>query len=255
MAFVDITNRRFGGVVALRAIPTPGRKTRWACKCDCGIEFETCGGKLRYGEVISCQQCARKRVSQSRIKHGGSMTSEYRIWTHIKSRCLNKKVPEYKHYGGRGISICDRWRESFENFIADMGSRPSALHSIDRIDNNGNYEPSNCRWSTQKEQTNNTRANRKVLIDSETKNMTQWADSIGIKKEIIFKRLKRGISGKRLLEAPFAPKTFVFNGVEATIPEWSAATGIQSTTLYWRINKQQWPLEKALTLGAKHGNS
>lgn len=251
MKTIDMTGRRFGNVVAIRPEPLPGSKTKWFCKCDCGQEFKTCGGKLRSGEVISCPQCSRERVRQCHLKHGCRKTAEYRIWTHIKSRCLNPKVPEFKHYGGRGISMCERWRCSFEAFLADMGPRPSATHSIDRIDNCGNYEPGNCRWATQKEQANNTRANRKVLVDNETKNMTQWADSIGVRREVIFKRLKRGVVGDRLLECKFTPKKFAFNGVEATIPEWSSKTGINRATLYWRINKQQWPLEKALTEGAK----
>jgi hypothetical protein len=151
--------------------------------------------------------------------------------------------------------MCDSWNDSFDRFITDMGMRPSPHHSIDRIDNNGNYEPGNCRWATQKEQNNNTRSNRKVVINDESKNMTQWAESIGVTREVIFKRLRRGVSNDRLLNPTFVPKTFDLYGVSATIPEWSAATGINRATLYWRINKQKWPLEKALTHGASHEHS
>jgi hypothetical protein len=190
-------------------------------------------------------------VRLSRVQHGQRGSAEYRIWTHIKSRCFNAKVPEYKNYGGRGVTMCDRWRESFAAFLADVGPRPSPAHSIDRFpDNDGNYEPGNCRWATVKEQANNMRSNRKVTVGEETRNMSQWADSIGVRREVIFKRLNRGISGDRLLAKPFEPETFSFRGTTASIPEWSAKTGIKRSTLYWRINKQHWPVERALTEGA-----
>lgn len=201
---------------------------------------------------MSCPTCSRQRSAMSRVTHGMRQTAEYRIWTHIKSRCFNSKVPEFKHYGGRGVTVCDRWRDSFEAFYADMGSRPTANHSIDRHPNNdGNYEPGNCRWATDKEQANNTRSNRHVSVGDETRTMTQWADSIGVRRELMFKRLKRGVQGQSLLVDPFEPETFTFSGISASIPEWSERTGIKRATLYWRINKQQWPIERALTEGAK----
>lgn len=247
-----MTGKRFGRVVALRAAPPPHvGKIKWICLCDCGNEFTTCGGKIRSGEVSTCPACSRERVRLSRVTHGISKTVEDRIWSHIKSRCFNPKVPCYKHYGGRGITMCDRWRESLENFVSDMGTRPSPAHSIDRIDNNGNYEPGNCRWATTKEQANNTRSNRKVTVSGETKNSTQWADSIGVRREVIYKRLKRGINGENLLAKPFEPELFTFGEISASIPEWSMRTGIKRATLYWRINDQKWPLSKALTTGVK----
>ena len=251
---VDMQGRRFGSATALRvAADQRGRgKLKWACLCDCGLEFVSCGGKLRSGEVISCPTCSRERVRLSRIVHGMRDSAEHRIWTHIKSRCFNPRVPEFKNYGGRGITMCERWRESFSNFLSDMGSRPSDQHSIDRHPNNdGNYEPGNCRWATYKAQANNTRSNRKVTIDGETRNMTQWADAIGVRREVIHKRLKRGIVGENLLAKPHEAKVFAFAGMSASIPEWSARTGIHRDTLYWRINHQKWPLERALTKGAK----
>jgi hypothetical protein len=179
-------------------------------------------------------------------------SDEYRIWTHIKTRCFNPRVPEYGNYGGRGISMCDRWRNSFESFLLDMGERPTAEHSIDRFPNNdGHYEPGNCRWATTKEQANNMRSNRKVTIGCETRNMSQWADEIGVTREVIFKRLKRGKAGAELLAKPTKTQQVTFNGVSATIPEWSARTGIHSSVLYWRINTRRWPLDRALTKGAQ----
>lgn len=145
--------------------------------------------------------------------------------------------------------MCDHWKNAFENFLADMGQRPSTNYSIDRINNNGNYEPGNCRWATREEQANNTRTNKQIKFGSETKTMSQWADSIGVAREVIFKRLKRGVPKERILDPLFVDQTFAFNGVVQTLPEWSAATGIKRATLYWRINKKNWPLERALTTG------
>jgi hypothetical protein len=253
IARVEMAGRRFGTVTALRVAPEARTRTKfkWVCLCDCGQEFTTCGGKLRCGDVVSCPDCSRERVRLSRVVHGMRRTAEYRIWTHIKSRCFNTRVPEFKHYGGRGITMCERWRESFADFLADMGPRPSALHSVDRHPNNdGNYEPGNCRWATPKAQANNTRSNRKVTVAGETRNMTQWAESIGVRREVIHKRLKRGIEGDRLLAEPVKTEIFTFAGVSASIPEWSSRTGIKRATLYWRIKQQKWPLDRALTKGA-----
>lgn len=249
---IDMTGVRYGSITAISAAgPSNGAKIKWLCRCDCGCDFVTCGGKIRSGEVISCPSCSRERVRLDRVTHGKRKTDEYRIWTHIKSRCFNPKVPSYKNYGGRGITMCDKWRESFDSFISDMGCRPSTDHSIDRINNDGNYEPGNCRWATRKTQMNNTRVNRLIQIEGETKTMTQWADVIGVCREVVYKRLKRGIAGAELLDQIHEVDLFTLDGVSASIKEWSLITGIKRATLYWRINSQKWPLSRALTEGVR----
>jgi hypothetical protein len=110
----------------------------------------------------------------------------------MKQRCNHPLNESYKNYGGRGIKVCDRWNESFTNFITDMGIRPSKSHSLDRIDNNGSYEPGNCRWATRDIQNNNTRFNRHITYKGETKNITQWALELGIRPVLISQRLSRG---------------------------------------------------------------
>ena len=128
------------------------------------------------------------------ITHGMSGTPEYQAWIDIKHRCFNPNHKRYSDYGGRGISMCDRWKNSFEDFLADMGSRPTAKHSLDRIDNNADYSPKNCKWSTKAEQDNNKRNNHLITIDDVTLTIAQWAKKMGFGKKVIGDRLKLGWS-------------------------------------------------------------
>ena len=125
----------------------------------------------------------------------------------MKARCVVPSASGYENYGGRGIVVCDRWLNSFENFLADMGERPSKAHSIDRYpDNDGNYEPSNCRWATRKQQTRNTRANRRISFCGETLCVAEWAERVGIHCDTIYDRLKLGWSIDRALTEPVHSK-------------------------------------------------
>lgn len=130
--------------------------------------------------------------------HGKSSTPTYSSWSKIISRCHDVNNEHYRDYGGRGIAVCDRWRK-FENFLEDMGDRPIGT-SIDRIDTNGNYEPSNCRWATPKEQSNNTRRCHVVTIDGISKNVSQWAESTNVRRETIFARIRAGKTGRDLIK-------------------------------------------------------
>ena len=126
--------------------------------------------------------------------HGMSGTPEYQAWVDMKQRCLNPNYQYYSHYGGRGITVCDRWKNSFQNFFLDMGSRPSAKHSLDRIDNNADYSPKNCRWATKAEQENNKRTNRLITIACVTLTIAQWTTEMGFGKKVIRDRLDLGWS-------------------------------------------------------------
>lgn len=137
----------------------------WNIKCDCGKEFIASPRDVRSGHTKSCG-CYQKELAAARlITHGLTETKEYRIWCHMKGRCYNKKNKKYPRYGERGIKICDRWLNSFEDFLSDMGKCPKE-YSIDRIDNNGNYEPGNCRWASAKTQSNNSTRPKFVMIFS-----------------------------------------------------------------------------------------
>lgn len=182
-------------------------------------------------------------------KHGKTDSDEYRIWTDIKTRCSNKNHRAYKNYGGRGIEISIAWKNSFIQFFIDVGERPSKNHSIDRIDNDGNYEKSNCRWATSKEQGANKRNNRKITILGETKNMSEWADEKNISSSLIFHRINAGKTGESLIAPCDAGITF--NGVTDTIKGWSERTGIKSSTIGMRLAKYKWSVEKTLTTKAR----
>ena len=125
--------------------------------------------------------------------HGLSGTLEYYAWQNMKRRCFNPNTKRYSDWGGRGITVCDRWL-NFENFLADMGLKPTPKHSIDRIDNDGDYSAENCKWSTKAEQQNNQRTNRLITIEGKTRTIAQWTKEMGFGEFVIYSRLKAGWS-------------------------------------------------------------
>lgn len=155
----------------------------WICRCECGKVKEVRQTSLLNSHSKSCGCVPLKKFIKQSTVHGLHDVPEYEIWKAVKARCNNKNGINYKRYGGRGIVVCKRWSKSFENFYKDMGSRPSLDYSIDRINNDGNYEPGNCKWSTRIEQANNTRTNRFLTYGNETKTLAQWSRKFGIDQD------------------------------------------------------------------------
>lgn len=166
---------------------------RFLCLCDCGKTFESDGRHLRSGGTKSCGCIGRENARKASTTHGMSKTKEFNVWHSMKSRCNNPNVKEYPFYGGRGIKVCERWFNSFENFIADMGLCPSG-YSIERIDVNGDYSPENCKWIPRNDQSKNLRSNRVLTVNGVSKIMSEWAKDNGLTSQHIYTRLKRGWS-------------------------------------------------------------
>lgn len=190
MKKVDVTGQRFNKLTAIKQVGfTKHNYAIWECKCDCGNIKNITIGHLKSGHSKSCG-CSKKGIN---TKHSLCELNEYRIWADIKKRCTNKKHISYKNYGGKGVLMCERWFNDPKAFITDMGLRPSKNHSIDRINNNGNYEPSNCRWATSKEQSRNYSRNRLVL-NLETgiyyNTIIEASESIGMKRNTLVNMLK-----------------------------------------------------------------
>lgn len=202
-AKLQLENRKFVRLVAVRPMGTaPGGSILWECLCDCGVTCSVSATQLATGKTRSCgclQREAAGRIASGRSTHGMAKTPEHRAWMSMRKRCLLQTGHNYHLYGGRGITVCDRWLESFENFYADMGPRPSAQHSLDRIDNNGNYEPGNCRWATPKEQARNRRSNVYLTYNGKTQSPAEWSQELGLSLVVLSKRISYGWSAERAL--------------------------------------------------------
>lgn len=188
----DLVGKRFSRVEVLSFhSKTPkGNHVRWNCICDCGKVMVVLGGNLKNGHTNSCGCYRDERRSESHTKHGLSGTAEFVIWAGMRQRCNNPENTAYKRYGGRGIKVCRRW-DKFENFLSDMGKRPSPELSIDRINNNKGYSKSNCRWGTDEEQRRNKSNNRWIEADGKKMILADWAKYFGMYTQNLYRDLKK----------------------------------------------------------------
>ncbi len=204
VSFKDIINQRFGRLVVIRdSGQRKAGQVMWECRCDCGGTKITYGYLLRSGGTSSCGCLSIEKTRARSLKHGravGRISKTYWAWARMISRCTNPRNRIAKYYIGRGISVCAKWRFSFPEFLQDMGECPPGK-SLDRINNDGNYEPVNCRWATQAEQMANVRSNRGITYNGETKILAQIARETGIARETIAWRLNRGWSIETAISA------------------------------------------------------
>lgn len=197
----DITGQKFNSLTAVRWLRNTRYGAEWLCLCDCGTEREVRASNLRSGAVKSCGCKMRSRLRELRTTHGMSRTPEWNSWEAMLKRCRESAHKHFHRYGGRGISVCDRWL-SFENFYADMGPRPSPQHSIDRIDNDGNYEPANCRWATAVDQQNNRSTNIVLSLNGRSQSVALWARELGIPENTLRARVRHGWADEDVLLRP-----------------------------------------------------
>jgi hypothetical protein len=215
---MQIEGQRFGFLTVLSFSHVEEELTMWKCRCDCGKETVVRGVNLRNGGTKSCGCFVAIATVQTHVTHGESYSHEYRSWKSMKQRCFNPVTTSYSDYGGMGITVCARWGTSYESFKKDMGAAPTPQHSIDRWPNKqGNYSCGeceeclrngwvmNCRWATTKEQNNNLRTNRILEFNGMSKNVTQWAEHLGIKPYILHQRLWRKWAIEEALTTPVGP--------------------------------------------------
>ena len=246
---IDLTGQRFGRLLVLGRAENVKGRTAWLCRCNCGAEVVKITKYLRNGETTSCG-CAAKGVYQT--KHGLSYKiPEYAVWKRLRKRCNSPTAKDYDRYGGRGITVCPRW-DSFVNFLADMGRRPSPDHSIERKNNDGGYSPENCVWATDAQQRRNKRTS--VILtrprDGKRMNIKDWARELGVTTGTINRRLRNGWS----LDDALDPATknphlryLTHNGKTQTMSNWARELGVRVQVLRNRLDSYHWPLERALT--------
>lgn len=199
--FIDLTGQVFGRVTVISYVGrSANRNSLWQCRCACGHAWTVNAQCLRSGDTKSCGclQREKARAAGDRTRtHSMSRTSTYVVWRGMLARCGNRQNKNFPGYGGRGIKVCDRWH-SFENFLADMGPRPEKM-TIERQNNDGNYEPGNCKWATVKEQNRNKRTTRMLTLNGKTQCLADWAKELRRPEPTLWSRLARGWPIERAL--------------------------------------------------------
>lgn len=177
------------------------------CLCSCGNEKEIATSSLKAGLTQSCGCIKREQTIQNNTTHGKSKMKEYKHWMYLKGRCNNPNTKCFHRYGGRGIKVCKRWVDSFDNFLLDMGLMPTPKHSVERVNNNKGYMPQNCVWATTKQQAENTSKTIKVRYKGEVQLMAYWAKKFGMPVRNLYKRYHNGMRGDKLFFKGIYPNT------------------------------------------------
>lgn len=246
----DLTGQRFHRLtVKERTLNNSYGKTQWICTCDCGQEITAVTGHLVSGNTKSCG-CQRvdsaRENGLNRTTHGMTRSPEYKAWQSMKDRCYNPDSSGYENYGGRGITVCDRWKDSFETFYADMGPRPSPEHSIDREKVDGRYEPDNCRWTTIDIQNSNKRTNVFYDFMGEKLTIHEIARRTNIPAPTLKSRVERmGLSIEYAVAKETTRHQLTYQGQTRSLTEWSKFLGIPYGKLYMRLWSLGWSVERA----------
>lgn len=192
---IDLTGHKYGKLTVLKIdTDIPGKKKKWLCKCDCGNEIVTTASNLRGGHTKSCVVCGIEASRQAKIKHGQSHTKLFYVWNSMKNRCENPNAKSYKDYGAKGISVCEEWHDSSKFFEWAFANGYEDGLEIDRIDVYGNYEPSNCRWITKRENANNKRNNKLIDHNGMTKTLAEWSRYYDVSYKNLSRLLIKGYS-------------------------------------------------------------
>lgn len=251
--FKDLCGQRFGRLIVIERVANNKHgSARFLCKCDCGNYVEVDSQSLKSGNTKSCGCFATEVKRRPKKEHPDKPTRLYGVWCAMKRRCYNKQEKGYKNYGGRGISVCDEWKSSFQNFkiwAMENGYRQGL--SIDRIDVNGNYCPENCRWADSKTQANNTTANRILEYNEEKHTLAEWSRITGLSDSVIRARLdKHGCSIEQALTLPLHKDGrplirnkrylyFTINGITKNLKEWAEYFEISYRAIGHRIRRGQ----------------
>lgn len=243
----DFTGCTFERWTVIGEAYKPGRHRYVKCRCACGVERAVRVDGLTGGANKSCGCHRRDMARRTMTTHGLSKTHAYRSWQAAKARCGNPNTPQFSDYGGRGITVCQEWRDSFPAFLRDMGPCPSG-RSLDRINNELGYQPGNCRWATRSQQNRNSRRTIRMRVGDADIPMADAAERSGLPYECVRGRLDRGETDPlRLSKYRPLGRPVTFNGETLGLAEWSRRTGLGVSTISRRMRVLGWSAECALT--------
>lgn len=243
----NISGQRFGQLVAVECVGVNSHRSAiWKCKCDCGNYTNVIYSELMRKTRQGTQSCGCFRLNCQKT-HGGRNTRLYHIWGGIKMRCNNPNYAAYPDYGGRGITLCDEWKDFvvFRNWANSNGYHENL--QIDRIDNNKGYYPENCRWTTSLTNNNNRRSNIPITFNGKTQTLAEWARELDMDMVTLHKRLKHGWTIEATLSISIKPhhRVLTYNGQTRNLTEWAKFLGINASSLKERLDK--WPMGRALS--------
>lgn len=248
--FKDLTGQRFHQLITVGQAEEGTRNgyILWTCRCDCGNIVKVQSGHLRSGNTKSCgcRRVEASRVNGLKKKHGLTGSPEYKAWQSMRERCLKRTHHQYHNYGGRGIAVCERWKNSFLHFYQDMGKRPGPEYSLDRRENEGNYEPDNCRWVTQDVQSNNKRTNVRHVVEGFAKTIGELAREIDVPYATLAARLRYGMTIEEAVEKKASKQLFTYNGATKNIADWALEYNMTYSKLYSRLITMGWSFERSI---------